>query len=256
MRRALFPVLSTVVLLGFGPATRAADDDVKAIITKAIKAHGGEDALTKYQAGQTKAKGKLVLPQIGDTDFTQESAFMLPDKFKEMLDFEVMGKKINVVTIVNGDKITIETTVDGKKVPVEITDRVKEAVKEQAHMMKAARLVALLKDKDFQLEQLGEVKVEGKPAVGVRVSSKGHKDLSLYFNKDTGLVAKAERRATDPMAGKEFTEERIILEYEKNKDGIPLPKKVVVKHDGEKHIEVEVLESKWLEKLDDSEFKK
>jgi hypothetical protein len=256
MRRALFPLLSTIVLLGLAASARAADDDVKAILAKAIKAHGGEEALAKYQAGQTKAKGKLVLPQIGETDFTQESAFMLPDKFKETLDFEIMGKKVNVVTIVNGDKISIDTSVDGKNVPVEITDGVKEAVKEQQYMMKAARLVALVKDKDVQLEPLGEVKVEGKPAIGVRVSSKGHKDLSLFFNKETGLVVKAERRTADPMTGKEFTEERIMLEYEKTKEGIPLPKKVLVKRDGEKHVEAEVVEAKWLEKLDDSEFKK
>ena len=181
---------------------------------------------------------------------------MLPDKFKEAIDFEVMGKKINVVTIANGDKVSIDTTVDGNNVPVKITDEIKDAMKEQQYMMKAARLVALTKDKSFQLEPLGEVKVEGKPAVGIRVSSKGHKDLSLYFNKDTGLLAKSERRSVDPMSGKEFTEERIILDYEKTKEGIPLPKKVLVKHDGEKHVEAEIVEAKWLEKLDDSEFKK
>ena len=256
MRRTLHCLLSAAVVLGFAFAARAADDDVKAILAKAIKAHGGEEALTKHQAGQTKSKGKLVIPGLGETDFTSESAFMLPDKFKEAIDFEVMGKKINVVTIANGDKVSIDTTVDGNNVPVKITDEIKDAMKEQQYMMKAARLVALTKDKSFQLEPLGEVKVEGKPAVGIRVSSKGHKDLSLYFNKDTGLLAKSERRSVDPMSGKEFTEERIILDYEKTKEGIPLPKKVLVKHDGEKHVEAEIVEAKWLEKLDDSEFKK
>ena len=33
-------------------------------------------------------------------------------------------------------------------------------------------------------------------AVGVRVASKGQKDVSLYFNKETGLLAKVERRTT------------------------------------------------------------
>jgi hypothetical protein len=256
MRRTLHCLLSAAVVLGFAFATRAADDDVKAILARAIKAHGGEEALTKHQAGQTKSKGKLTIPGLGETDFTSESAFMLPDKFKETVDLEVMGKKINVVTIANGDQVSIDTTVDGNNIPVKITDEIKDALKEQQYMMKAARLVALTKDKSFQLEPLGEVKVEGKPAVGIRVSSKGHKDLSLYFNKDTGLLAKSERRSVEPMSGKEFTEERIILDYEKTKEGIPLPKKVLVKHDGEKHIEAEIVEAKWLEKLDESEFKK
>jgi hypothetical protein len=47
-----------------------------------------------------------------------------------------------------------------------------------------------------------------------------------------------------------------VKEYEKNKDGIPLAKKVLIKHDGKTFLEAEVLEIKYFEKLDDSEFKK
>ncbi len=39
-------------------------------------------------------------------------------------------------------------------------------------------------------------------------------------------------------------------------DGVPTAKKVVVNRDGNKFMEVEVLETKRLEKLDDSEFAK
>jgi len=97
--------------------------------------------------------------------------------------------------------------------------------------------------------------VEGKAAVGVRVASKGRKDISLYFNKETGLLAKVEHRTIDPMNGNEITEERIITEYTKT-DGVPTPKKVTVNHDGNKYMEVEILETKRLEKLEDSEFAK
>jgi hypothetical protein len=55
----------------------------------------------------------------------------------------------------------------------------------------------------------------------------------------------------------EVTEERIILEYnKKNKDGLLLPRKVRLDHDGKKFLEVEVIEAKRLEKLDDSMFQK
>jgi hypothetical protein len=37
---------------------------------------------------------------------------------------------------------------------------------------------------------------------------------------------------------------------------VPVPKKVAVKHDGKAFVEVELLEVTFLEKLDDSEFKK
>jgi hypothetical protein len=251
MRRTRFGLLSTVVLLGLAGTARAADDDVKAIVTRAIKAHGGEETLNKYKAAQSKNKGKITIAGVGEVDFTQELSLMQPDKLKDVMQLEIGGKTISVVTIANGDKLSIEA--DGKA--VDINDDIKEALKDAQHMMKAARLVTLLKDKDNELSLVGEVKVEDKPAVGIRVASKGHKDLSLFFNKDTGLLAKVEFRGKSPMGGKEYTEERIILEYEKT-DGIPRPKKILVKHDGEKFLEAEVVEAKFLEKMDDSEFKK
>src|SRR3569623_1405897 len=114
-----------------------------------------------------------------------------------------------------------------------------------------------MRDKAVELSPLGELKVEGEPAVGVRVSTKGQKDLNLYFNKKTGRLAKVERRGTEAATGNEVTEERIILEYRApNKLGIPLPKRVVVKKDGKKFMEAEVVESEQLEKVEDSEFQK
>ena len=80
--------------------------------------------------------------------------------------------------------------------------------------------------------------------------------MSLFFDKKTHLLAKVESRGADPVTGNEVNEERIIAEYTKTKDGVPIPKKVIVKHDGKQFIEAEVLEVNFLEKLDDSEFKK
>jgi hypothetical protein len=132
---------------------------------------------------------------------------------------------------------------------------VKDAMKDVGHVMEVARLVTL-KDKAYELSTIGEDKVDGKKVVGVRVSKKGQKDVSVYFDKETGLIAKVEFRTTDQMTGNEVTEERIPSDYAKNKDGVPVPKKVVVKRDGKTFLEAEVLEVKYFEKLDDSEFKK
>ena len=86
MSRWLVRSLAVAVLLGVSPAARAADDDPKEIIAKAIKAHGGEEHLTKYKAAKMKAKGKINIPGVGEVEFTQETAYMLPDKFREGLD--------------------------------------------------------------------------------------------------------------------------------------------------------------------------
>jgi len=252
MRSSLIPVLCVSVVFAFAAGGRAADDDIKAVIAKAIKAHGGEELLAKMKAGTTKNKGTIDVPGLGETEFTSESSFMLPDKFKESMQLQAGGKQISVVTVMNGDKASI--TADGNDVP--ITDAIKQALKDQQYMLKAARLVSLVKDKEYELAPLGESKVEGKTCVGVRISSKGHKDFSLFFNKETDLLAKVEFRTVDLSTGKELTEERIVLEYtKKDKDQPPLPKKLRIDRDGKKFIEVET-EAKMVEKLDDSDFQK
>ncbi len=251
MRRVLLPLLSFAIVVLCTPSSRTADD-VKEIIHKAIKAHGGKEAMTKYQGGEISNKGKITLPMLGETDFTSKVVFMLPGKFKETVELSVGGNKINVVTIANGDKISI----DANGMEVTITDAYKKLLKDARYLMKINRLVTLLEDKGYKLEGLGEIKVEDKPAVGVRVTSKGHTDVNLYFYKDSGLIAKVETRGSDPSTEKEYTEERIIVEYLKEKkDGLAIPKTILIKRDGKDFMKAET-EVKFLEKVDDGEFEK
>lgn len=250
MRLLSTALLSAVALLAAATRGPAADDDAKAIVVKAIKAHGGEETLAKLKAGQAKNKGKIDLPGVGEVDFTQDVSYMLPDKLKESLELQIMGMRIPIQTLINGESISIE--VNGQK--IDPPEAAKTALKDAGHMMKVARLTALVRDKGYELSLIGEAKVEGKDAVGVRVSYKDAKDISLYFSKETGLLAKLEHRTNDS-TGKEIVEERVIAEYQKI-DGLPMPKKVIVKHDGKTFLTAEVEEVKLLEKLDDSEFKK
>ena len=195
------------------------------------------------------------MPGVGEVDFTQEFATMLPDKVKETMHLDIDGKQITIVTLMNGDVVSIEAA--GKDVP--ITDEIKMALKEAQYLMKVVKFVPLLKDKSYELSLIGEDKVEGKPVVGVLVKSKDHKDVSLFFDKETGLLAKLEQlsRRAERTTGKEVAEERIVVSYgDKGKEGIPLPKEVLIKHDGETFMKAEVVEASVLESLDDSTFKK
>lgn len=243
--------LSVAGLVALSPSVRA-DDQPKDIIAKAIKAHGGDETFTKYKAGTSRGKGKIDLPGIGEVDFTQESAHMLPDKFKESIELSVMGKNIRVLVMASGDTVHLEVA----NMVMKLDDKAKEELKEAPYRLKVGKLVPLLKEKEFEMSLIGEDKVEDKPVVGVRVVSKGHRDISLYFDKETHLLAKMETRTIAQGTGNEVNEERIIRAYEKNKDGIPVPKKVVVKHDSKKFLEIDISEVELLEKIDESEFKK
>ena len=251
MSRALASLMSLAVVFAASPV-RAADDDPKEILAKAVKAHGGEDFLGKHPAARSKNKGKINLPGVGEAEFTQDIAYMIPGKFRDTMELTVMNQTITIVTIMNGDTISIR--VMDKDVP--ITDDIKKAIADASNMLSIARIAPLLKEKGYELSAFGETKVEGKPAVGVRVASKGKKDVTLFFDKKTDLLVKIESRMTDANTGNEVAEERIITEYRKDKDGHPVPKKVLVNRDGKAFIEAESTELIYLEKIDDSEFKK
>jgi hypothetical protein len=248
MRALLLPCLALGLLAGSVNRVRA-DDDLRAIIDKAIKAHGGEARLNKFNAGTTKTKGTLYVMGI-KAPFTQEAWVQLPSQVKSVMELEVMGQKVTVTTVFTDKKGWYNVAGQTK----EMDDKTLEAAKDEMYVARVLRLTHL-KDKAYDLSPLGETKVGGQAAVGVRVASKGHRDVNIFFDKATGLVAKVEHRAVDPMSGKEFTEERLPSDYH-DVDGLKSPKRVIVNRDGEKFMEADEIEAKNVEKFDDSVFAK
>jgi outer membrane lipoprotein-sorting protein len=235
-----------------GGAVRADDAaDVKAVLDKAIAAHGGADNLTKYKAVSMHIKGKLH-GVIGDSvDVTGEIASQLPDRLRFEMSLTVMGTDLKITQVVKGDKGWVAVN----DMIMELTKEQMAEAREQMHVAGVTRLV-VLRDKAYKLSPLGDSKVEGKDAVGLRVEHKDRRDVSLFFDKKTGLLLKSETRGKDPMAGdKEFTAETLYDDYKKV-DGFPVAHKVTVKRDGKLFVESESSDVKVAEKLDDSTFEK
>jgi hypothetical protein len=112
-----------------------------------------------------------------------------------------------------------------------------------------------LKDKAFTLSSLAETTVGGKPAVGVKVSHQGHRDVKLYFDKESGLLAKVISRVkAEEMDGKEVDQETEQQQY-KDFGGIKVPKRIVIRRDGKRFVEANIRDWKGAEKLDNSVFK-
>ena len=242
--------LLPLVVLAFptSPACPAgAEDGARAVIDRAIRAVGGAERIDKVKAGRTQTKGTL--HRDGQTfDFTQETFYHWPDQFKGILQLEADGHKVSVTTVSNGDRAWVN--LDGRTRALE--DRALDEATEERHLVNVVRLTTL-KDAAFDLSSLGEVKVNGRPAVAVKVTSRGHRDVRLYFDKNTGLLVKTERRGVEPASGKEFTEEKLLSDY-RDVDGLKSPRRVVINRDGTTFMEVEVTGVKYLEKLDDSVF--
>jgi hypothetical protein len=173
-----------LVLADFGRAGE--DKDLRALIDKAIAAHGGEAKLAKFPAQTLKGTGKYY--GMGEAiDYTVEVASH-NQKFRFGMDMKVMSFDLKIVVAVNGEKGWEKVNDDVKDIPA---DELAEH-KEHMHSEAVASLLPLKKDKGYQLSLIGDVQVGDQAAVGVRVAKKGHRDVSLFFDKAKGHLVKSE----------------------------------------------------------------
>jgi hypothetical protein len=244
----LVPLAAVALLIVSAPARADDQADAKALLDKAFKAHGG-DAVEKIKAGTISIKGKFY--GMGDgIDYTGTISFQLPDKQRLEIESEAGGMKFKFVQVFNKDKGWNGLAGNTVEMDKDAVAEVKEAI--HAGDLSALRPSAF---KDAKLSLVGEVKVNDKPAVGLRVEVKGKRDVTLFFDKETHLLVKRERRAKDPQGGEEFGEEEVYSDF-KEVGGVKMSHKVVIKHDGKVFIEGETTEYKTVEKFDDAQFAK
>jgi hypothetical protein len=238
------------LLLGFVLVLRADDDPTcRAAVAKAIKAHGGEANLKKAKAATVKANG--VLDFMNGTKFTTETCAQHPDKFKNVIGIEVNNMNLTITQVYDGKSFWIN--VAGQTMEFKDAKDLAE-LKENLYLEKLGDLVSL-SEKGIELSPLGEVKVDNQDCVGVRASSKGHRDLNLFFAKKSGLLLKTEARVYDLQTKQEVGQEKIYSDY-KDEGGIMTPRQVVVNQDGKRHVTVEVTSVKYSDRHDDSIFAK
>ncbi len=228
---------------------RAQDDDLKAVLKKAIAAHGGEKNLTKFNGAISKFKGTIEV--MGKSrDITGENTFQKPDKLKVDLTVDIDGMVIPVVVVFDGKKMwrSINGTV------AEVKDEQALAEMRESLLVEGANSLSDFLKAPYELNSLGEVKVKDMPAIGIRVSKKGQRDISFFFDKKTHLIVKTEMRVHDQDSGQEVTQEKYLVAY-KDMDGLKTAARVIIHKDGKAFMDIQVTESKVYEKLDDATFK-
>jgi hypothetical protein len=250
MRTVFCSLAAGIAVLGLVCSARA-DEEAKKVVEKAIQAHGGAEKLAKAKDKSVMMKGKLKILDPMELDATMEM-WAGGKKFKQNLQLTVMGMDIMQAVAYDGKELWI--AINGKVFMTLNKEDELKAIKEMMHAEELAGLT-LLGDKNIELSIIGEDKVNDVPVVGVRVSSKGYKDVSLYFDKNTGLLAKMENRALDFQTQQEVSQERIMSEY-KEFEGFKRPSKVAILKEGKKFVEIEVTEVKIVDKLDDDTFEK
>jgi hypothetical protein len=246
MHCRLIPVYLLAALAGAAPLQA---QEARAIIEKAIGAHGGMDRLSRLQADRIKVKGSLYINEKA-VPFTGETLIQLPTKLKNTFQLNLENRTIKLVQIVNAENAWV--TLDGQPTKVEPTALA--AMRESLALSRAMRLVPLLTDRTYELSALGESKVGERTALGVRVAVKGRKDLRLFFDKESGLLVKSEHTLDDGN-GKELVQEEFYSDF-RDLSGFKRPIKVLALRKGAKVMEAELLEVKYYDRFEDEEFKK
>lgn len=244
--------MTLCLLLGSAGAGYSQDNDqeARAILDKAVKAHGGEERLSKIKTWHNKSKGTLYSP--AEMTFAQEVLFQAPSQMKVITHVELEDKKTVFVTIINGDKASLY--VDGQARDLGGKgEKILTEIKELLYHAQILRFEVLRKDKTVQLKTLPEIKIKDRPAVGVRVSAKGHRDFDLYFDKEKWLLVKTEWQTYNP-ATDQLVREENFNESWKEIDGVQVATKNIIRRDGKKYLESEVTEVEFKDKIDESVF--
>ena len=245
--RTIVGVALVLTLATTGPARAGEREDALAVIEQAVKAHGGEDALTRAQTAVRTSTGAIASPTGKDLPFKDEMSWKLPDRFR--LSLEVGAEKTRLVTVVTSDKGWQMT---GGQVAELSAERLGE-LREEAYVLWLETLVPLKTDSAFELAPLPEAKVNGQPAAGVKVAHKGHTEASLYLDKQSGLLVKIARRARE--AGLTVDKEYLFSDH-KDFDGVKMPTKQQELLNGKRFTELTGISYKFPSSLDDSTFAK
>jgi len=125
-------------------------------------------------------------------------------------------------------------------------------IKEQMYRKSFDRLFPLLDLKDLTLTLVGETTVGDRQAIGVQVSSPKHQEVTLYFDKASGLLVKLSLKQKNA-SGQEVLREEQFSDF-KSFGGVKQGTKQTTYADGRKIIEGKVVELKFSAKTDDSLF--
>jgi hypothetical protein len=226
--------------------------EARALLDKAIEAMGGKEKLTRGQAATWKSKGKI---HAGEEmlDFTDEWSVQGLAQYRWSVEATFMGQTRSLLLVLNKDKGWAKNG-----------DRVEELSKQKEILtilqtdlrcVRLAQMLVPLTDKGYQLSHLGELKIQDRAAVGIKVARKGQPEIDLFFDKKTSLPLRSEVRIKEPEADGEVVHAFYYEKYEET-DGVKHFTKVELRRDDKVLVEMELSDFQLQEQLGEETFAK
>lgn len=218
-----------------------AADDPRAVVERAIKALGGEELLMTQAASRMVAKGQLKIASGGimaEASMSCEVMRQIDGKVRTTNVMKLNDNVIEMVELTDGEQAWRKTN-GGNWVKLEDKDRV--TVANSVHQERVLSLVPLLKDKGFNLTMAESVKVNDRPAVGVKVAFKDKPDAIIYFDQQTGYPCRYGMAIKVPGMDKDLAMTVIMSDYREvdftrsaqdalKKAGLPIAAEAVLEH--------------------------
>jgi len=241
-------LLPAIVMAMLGGSASAADEPM-AIIDKAIKAHGGFENRAKAAGESWTVDGVMNFTDM-KIPYKATYTFARPMNFLMDMSAEFGGQKVEMKAATDGKKAWESMGADVR----DMAAKKAESFEHNVYGMSLTLLVPL-KEKEFTLSAVPETKVNDKPAAGIKVASKGHADVTLYFDKESGLVVKSVTEIYDEFTDKTVPQEVFFEDY-KDKNGVKVLGKLRFFRSGKELLAETITENKVLEKIDPKIFAK
>jgi hypothetical protein len=241
-----------VVLLAPVSIATADDREVAAILSKAMKALGGEDKLSKIEAVRWKTTGWMNTLYQGPEHFkyTCELTIAGLDRSRsELTMLDLGGNSGTIRSVLNGDKAWLDWG-DGPK-PTQHAPGLKRSL----YLAMIPVTLAPLKDPRFKIKVDGDEKVGNRPTAVLNVTCPDGETIKVSFDKESGLPLKAVGKAQffdDAALNLDVTQEMIYSNF-KDFGGIRTAAQIDFKTDGFNR-RLEVIEFKVLKQVDPSLF--
>jgi hypothetical protein len=246
-RKVLVVALPFVFLSCLGAADPSPEEG---LLTKVLKAAGGEANLAKVANVSLKGKGTFI-EEDSNTPYTLEWVQGGADRERSVSVVGEGDDKKRIVSVVTAKGGWIKENDDETR---DLTDEELKNERETLHLGWVTNL-SPLKGKEYRLGMASAIKVNDKEAVGLKVMREGFADLTLYFDKESNLLVKTERRCAHPDSGETVLEEAFYENY-KEVQGVQYPSKTSLKYDGKDYSKLEITDISFPEKLDDKSFEK
>lgn len=241
-------IFGVLTASGYLPLAEAEiQPEVKAVVVRAIEAHGGMARLSLHRADRVKTKGTVQFAGV-EAKFQSETLVQLPDQMKSSQEIEVKGKTLKVVQVCNKGEVLMQINNQPQKAEAAIAQQVQDTMR----LARLIRLVPLLDTPKLGFVDLGMVRVGEKPARAIRIREQGRPDVVLAFDQETGYLVKTE--VVREFENKKVVQEDFFFDF-RDVSGFKRPVKIQSFRDGKKILDAELVEVRYFEKIDPSAFK-